>query len=292
MSQMLADIRRIVNEDVSNRITQYDVIYEAITNAIHANATKIICTFDSLDNLLKEDEVDLIERKVDSISVWDNGDGLNERNYSSFCKYRTEFKIDLGCKGVGRFIFLKTFKNITYVSHLVKEQEERTFKFDFDFDTDNIQISPKIIKSNSTEISLSEPSLHYLYPERAIDRRIDLDIHIIREKVLVHLIPTLFFYKKKLQRNIQIKFVDKRNNKTAIIKEKDIPEFFSQKFNVIGRDSIRFEFILHYQIKNEPGQLNAYYCANNRTVCEFSDKDFKIAFPRGYSGYLLLESDY
>ncbi len=76
MSQMLADIRRIVNEDISNRVTQYDVIYEAITNAIHANATKIICKLNSLDNLLKEDEVDLATRKVDAISVIDNGDGF------------------------------------------------------------------------------------------------------------------------------------------------------------------------------------------------------------------------
>ncbi len=47
MSQMLADIKRIVNEDVSNRVTQYDVIFEAITNSVHANATKIKCTLDS-----------------------------------------------------------------------------------------------------------------------------------------------------------------------------------------------------------------------------------------------------
>ena len=109
MSQMLTEIKRIVNEDVSNRVTQYDVIFEAITNSVHANATKIVCTLNSLDNLLKEDEVDLAIRKIDSISIWDNGDGLNEANYTSFCKYRTEHKLELGCKGVGRFIFLKTF---------------------------------------------------------------------------------------------------------------------------------------------------------------------------------------
>ena len=40
MSKMLAEIRRIVIEDVSNRIHQYDVMHEAITNAIHANATE------------------------------------------------------------------------------------------------------------------------------------------------------------------------------------------------------------------------------------------------------------
>lgn len=292
MSQMLADIKRIVNEDVSSRITQYDVIYEAITNAIHANATKIVCTLDSLDNLLKEDEVDLTNRRVDAITVWDNGDGLNDINYNSFCKYRTELKIKLGCKGVGRFIFLKVFKHIKYVSQLAKENEERSFSFDFEFDTDNIKTLPKTIKSNSTEISLIEPTLTYLYPERGIDRRIELDIDIIREKVLIHLIPTIFFYKKNLQRNIQIDFINKRGGNPVSITEKDVPIFISKGFTVMGRESITNQFTLHYQLKKEKGTLHAYYCANNRTVCEFSDKDFKISLPLGYSGYLLLESVY
>ena len=43
MSQIIAEIGRIVDEDISNRVNQYDVIFESITNAIHANATKITC---------------------------------------------------------------------------------------------------------------------------------------------------------------------------------------------------------------------------------------------------------
>jgi hypothetical protein len=42
MSKMFADIKRIVDEDISNRVNQIDVILEAITNAIHANATEIL----------------------------------------------------------------------------------------------------------------------------------------------------------------------------------------------------------------------------------------------------------
>lgn len=291
MSQMLADIRRIVN-DVSNRVTQDDVINEAITNSIHANATNIVCTLDSMDNLLKLDEDESIPRKVDFISIWDNGDGLNDLNYASFCKYRTEHKLDLGCKGVGRFIFLKTFKHIEYVSQLVKEQQEKTFRFELDFDTDNIKAFEKPVKNNSTTITLKEPTLLYLYPERGIDRRINLNIFEIREKVLLHLIPTLFFYKKKKKRNIKIDFIDLKSKSKVSIKHSDIPEFSSTTFKVIGRESKEFEFILYYKIVPDGGDLNAYYCGNNRTVCEFSDKDFKISLPPGYSGYLLLESVY
>ena len=52
MSKMFAEMKRIVDEDISSRVSQYDVIFEAITNAIHANATTIDCVFNSLILLL------------------------------------------------------------------------------------------------------------------------------------------------------------------------------------------------------------------------------------------------
>jgi hypothetical protein len=291
MSEMLAEIRRIVNEDISNRITQYDVLFEAITNAIHANATNIICSLNSSDNPLKENEVDIVNKKVDTISVIDNGDGLNKDNYNSFCKYRTEFKKALGCKGVGRFVFLKVYKNVRYKSQLTKEQEERTFKFNLDFDTENINIVPAKIVSNSTEISLSGLTSLYLDFDRHLDRRIDLDLGAIREKVLLNLIPTLFFYKKK-DISIKIQFIDSTTSNTTTIESSDVPDFAEKPFKIKDKESKLHDFILNYRIEKEDGKLNAFYCANNRTVCDFSEKDFKLSLPYGYSGYLLLESEY
>ena len=144
MSQMLAEIERIINEDVSNRVTQYDVLYEAITNSIHANATKIICTLNSFDNLLNDEEGnEIADRKIDTIKVADNGDGINDDNYNSFCKFRSNYKIKLGCKGVGRFTFLKVYDNAKYKSSLVSLQETRSFVFDSTFDTNNITKNPE-----------------------------------------------------------------------------------------------------------------------------------------------------
>ena len=51
-------------------------------------------------------------------------------------------------------------------------------------------------------------------------------------------------------------------------------------------------FILNHKLEKSSGVLYAFYCANSRTVCEFGDKDFKITLPYGYSGFLLLESEY
>ena len=291
MSQMLADISRIVNEDISNRVTQYDVLFEAITNAIHANATEIKCYLNSSDNQLKEGENEFGAIKIDTIKIVDNGDGLTDKNFASFSTYRTEHKKNMGCKGVGRFVFLKIFKNVNYKSRLKVEQEERKFKFDFEFDTENLIKETVEVESNETELTLSGLTTKYYDDSKRNDRRIELDIATIREKVLMNLIPTLFFYKQK-GTNINIEIHNEYDAISNKISSTDIPDFQDKIFEIKNKDGNVFKFNLHHKIDNIAGPLNAYYCANNRTVCEFNDKELKIAMPYGYSGFMLLESEY
>jgi hypothetical protein len=295
MSKMYAEIKRIVDEDISNRVTQFDVLFEAITNAIHANATIIQCALNSSENPIKENGVEIITKKVEAITIIDNGDGLTDPNYDSFCKYRSDYKKALGCKGVGRFVFLKVYDFAIFKSFLVAEKKQRVFRFDFDFDTDNLkkQDIDDVDKpeSNSTEIHLSSVSSNYLNYDRNIDRRIELDLDVIKEKVLLNLIPTLFFYKKKGV-SIEIKFIDKTTSDQLSITSNDIPDFVEKVFEIKDRVGVSFKFALNFRLENSPGTLNAFYCANNRTVCEFAEKDFKLSLPYGYSGFILMESIY
>lgn len=293
MSKMFAEIKRIVEEDISNRVTQFDVLYEGITNSIHANSTHIICTLATNDLLIEENGTEIGERKVDIITISDNGDGLNNENYDSFCKYRSEYKKTLGCKGVGRFVLLKIYHNAIYESLLEHEQEERHFRFDFEFDADNIQIkkAQKKIVENKTTITLNRLSQSYYDQKRGVDRRILLDLDTIREKALLNLLPTLFFYKKQ-GTNIKVDFVDSNSNNKVSITDKDIPSFKQKDFEIKDRYGNIHPFKLNHHIDDTFGNLYAFYCANNRTVNEFSDKEFKLSLPYGYSGYLLLESPY
>ena len=53
-----------------------------------------------LDNLLKEDEVDLGTRKVDEFLVIENGDVILRKTMKiDFLKYRSEYKSYLGMQG-------------------------------------------------------------------------------------------------------------------------------------------------------------------------------------------------
>jgi hypothetical protein len=290
MSKMLAEIGRIV-DDVSIRVSQYDILFESITNAIHAKANNIICKFNTIDNPIQEDGKELALRKVDSISIIDDGVGLDEANYNSFCNYRTEYKKEYGCKGVGRFVFLKVYKKVKFVSQLVNEQVERSFDFDLNFDTSNLEIKKKKIDVNKTELTFSTLTPLYLNSERYLDRRIGMNLSTIREKVLLNLLPTLYFNKKKGV-HTKIVFVDETTSDNLSITSDDIPNFDEKEFDIKDRDGKIITFVLSHKIDKVAGSLSAYYCANNRTVCEFSDKDLKITLPFEYSGYLLLESNY
>lgn len=293
MSQMLTEIMRIVSEDVSSRVTQYDVLFEAITNSIQANATKITCTLQCVNPPLEgEDGLSLDKKKVNNITITDNGNGFNDSNYDSFIHYRTKYKKDLGCKGVGRLTFLKVYRNVRYNSKLKDEKEVRSFVFNEIFDTDNLNKEKnEEITENLTEVQFIEVTPEYFNTERDLDRRIYLDLPEIKEKILLHLIPTLFFYQKRGV-NIEIQIIDSTSGELEIIVPSDVPSFQQKPFVVSDKDSVKYNFNLNYKVDNTGGKLNAYYCANNRTVCEFSEKELKLSLPSGYSGFFLLESPY
>jgi len=288
---MYAEIKRIVDEDISPRMTQIDVINEAITNAIHANATEIICELGSSDKPLHDGESMVTAKKVNTIRIIDNGSGLNDANFESFCKYRSDYKKDLGCKGVGRFVYLKVYQFAAFKSLLKTEQEERSFRFDLNWDSDNVGKKSQAVSENRTEVYLSSISPNYYNPDRHVDRRIDLNLEIIKEDVLVNLIPTLFFFKKK-NRNVQITFIDKTTEERVTITPEDVPEFKNQEFIVKEKTGVKTKFTLNYYIANEQGKLHSFYCANNRSVREFSESDLSFTLPNGYSGFMLCESPY
>ncbi len=231
------------------------------------------------------------EKKVNAIEVIDNGDGLNTANYASFTKYRTKHKLELGCKGIGRFILLKVYESVTYQSALQAEQEVVGFKFEIDFDTDSRTVMSAEVGENRTSASMLTLTEAYYNPEKKIDRRLNLNLEDIRNNVLHNLIPTLFFYK----RNgviITVTFHEKgTENVISITSDTDVPAFVEKSF-AVTRNGETNAFKLYHAIKTEPGGFDAYHCAHNRTVCSFSDVDLKLALPYGYSATMLLESSY
>ncbi len=70
---------------------------------------------------------------IDSIKIIDNGEGFTEENFESFGTMDSVHKASrFGCKGIGRFLWLKAFKKVSVDSvYLTKSGEKYHRHFDF-----------------------------------------------------------------------------------------------------------------------------------------------------------------
>ena len=55
------------------------------------------------------------ETDIHSFEITDNGAGFNDKNYVSFDIYGSDHKLEMGCKGVGRVLWLKAFSKNTSI---------------------------------------------------------------------------------------------------------------------------------------------------------------------------------
>ena len=142
---MQANIKSIVQDLKQVKVEQ--VSFEAITNAIQADATKIEIHLDSInyDAVLDTNENHLIQK----IKIIDNGHGFEEKDIESFKTYRSTYKKkDFGSKGVGRFLYLKLFKNVEIKSL------DNVISFS---EVNDVQISDTNIYFEKTSIELLNP---------------------------------------------------------------------------------------------------------------------------------------
>lgn len=63
--------------------------------------------------------------------VTDNGNGFNTENYTSFLEAYSQLKVKKGCKGIGRFLWLKAFDNVVINSTYFEDGHWHIRLFDF-----------------------------------------------------------------------------------------------------------------------------------------------------------------
>lgn len=121
-------------------------LYEAVVNSIH-----------SIDSLIKKGEISTImnasitikilrssqaaayqeiKPEITGFEITDNGAGFNAENFTSFQTLDSEHKIDLGCRGVGRLLWLKAFNKVQVTSSYNENGSTFTRTFDFNVTKD------------------------------------------------------------------------------------------------------------------------------------------------------------
>jgi hypothetical protein len=136
-------------------------IFEAVVNAIQAieeygdvKKGKIIVRI-KRDGQNSLSVVEADKQKIIGFEVIDNGIGFTELNYDSFLTSDTVHKMEKGCKGIGRFFWLKAFNSVNISSTYTENR--KTWKREIRFTKKNgiAEISKKQVKGKrQTVVSL------------------------------------------------------------------------------------------------------------------------------------------
>lgn len=238
------------------------VIFEAITNAIQANANQIIINIKS-DSL----EYEETDKYIDQIIVEDNGEGFTDENIKAFKEYKTKHKRELGCKGIGRFLYLKVFEEIDVKSlgNIIE------FRIDKDIkpqkDTNNI---------HGSEIIFKKPKFKIIYNREKLHKGIEEHF--------------LAYFKLLLDEGKNIEIIIKENgNRVECISNEDIPSFDTKEFNIKTH-----KFVMHYIYEPDEYISDGYYCAGKRVVKKNSELETnkKLKLYDKVKFVYILESEY
>lgn len=112
----------------------------------------------------------------------------------SFGEYLSSYKAELGCKGIGRFTWLKVFNEIKIKSQLLDECV--TIDFDKSYSDDKMKITKQKADKIYTEISFKYVTDNY-YNYKDKDERFKADIVAIKENIENHLMIKLFLLREE-----------------------------------------------------------------------------------------------
>ncbi|MBQ4522106.1 MAG: hypothetical protein IJA10_04040 [Lachnospiraceae bacterium] len=191
--------------------------------------------------------------------VTDNGEGFIEKNYHSFLEAYSTLKLSKGCKGIGRFLWLKAFDSVSVKS--IYMERDKWFKREFSFSIKNaiepedncIEIEVPDIQENSTEVCLK--GFKYEYREE-----VALSLESLAKKIIEHCLPYFIIEncpKVVLQDSLGEKYI--------------LNEYYNKLYrDTLHRDDFTIKgkvfSLYHMTVTEGADKHELHMCANNREV--------------------------
>ena len=169
-------------------------LFEAVVNAIQAiedspnRETGKISIFVHRDNIrIAAGEMEKVSsEKIEAFSISDNGIGLDQTNYDSFKSAYSTLKVQKGCKGIGRFLWLKAFDHVEIDSVFCDDGIYYQRKFDFSPDGNNPE--DNVTVSSRREIGTTVKLVGF---QTRYKNRSPVELDVIATKIIEHCL--LFF---------------------------------------------------------------------------------------------------
>lgn len=238
-------------------------LFEAISNSLHSIEEKnegkgivevrLIRQGDS-KTFKKLSIVDTYE--ITGMEVVDNGIGFDERNFESFLTADSDYKIEKGAKGIGRFVCLKAFKTVRVDS--IYQFENQFYHRYFDFKSEGTGIFNYSNQLDDRTVSGTKVSLLGFLPD--FQKKCPLKPTQISQKIVEHFLVHFLMGKTP-----QIKIVDANNDIVKVNKVYDDeikPGIKKGTFELKGEI-----FVVHLvKIYLDEAKHELHYCANGRDV--------------------------
>lgn len=194
--------------------------------------------------------------------IVDNGVGFDEDNYKSFKSSYSDFKADLGCKGVGRFVGLAVFKKIEVNSTYKSKSDGLMYQRSFVFTEAGIDPqNPLKVEETETKTTIKYSGIHEKFLKNPSHSE-------VADFLLKHI---LAYYvsgeppKITVSDTISTNLIDLKElfGKTISVEDDIVPmDISGHKFELYFLKTFFKNFHAH----------QIHYCANNREV-----KDVTIA---------------
>lgn len=262
MSSFTLDIKGQLNSMRLSESKALWPLYEAVVNSIQAiedsenkengKITIQIIREESGQNSLKGEE--RLER-IESFVITDNGSGMNTQNYKSFNTAYSTLKIQKGCKGIGRFLWLKAFKKVniksTYFENDQYHYREFTFSADGVEPEDNIRSTDN--KESETIVELDGFMKQY-------KNVAPVELDVIAKKIIEHCLP--FFISGRCPQIVITDNVSGSINLNQYFNDKIKDSLHQDHFKI--KDN---EFVLyHLRLPDGAAYHEIHFCANMQEV--------------------------
>jgi hypothetical protein len=240
-------------------------LFEAISNSIHSIQERGDADFDDLIEvrIIRQGKAETLEsiKVVDTypitgMMIVDNGIGFTELNFNSFLTADSDYKLEKGAKGIGRFVCLKAFNTVRVDSVYDTKLGKFHRKFDFKAEKGGIfDYENKIHEGNITGTRVS-----ILGYKAEYQKKCPKSLKEICEKIIEHFLVNF------LLNNIPTIRLVEQNGDTIIVNDlytRDIkPTIKNKGFEVKGEG---FEVNLVKLYRDKP-KHEIHYCANERDV--------------------------
>ena len=193
--------------------------------------------------------------------VTDNGNGFNTENYTSFLEAYSQLKVRKGCKGIGRFLWLKAFDKVTIKSTYFEDGLWHLRSFDFALAGVNPEQNDSILKLDDAQQQTIVSLNGFRNPYRD---SVAYSLESLAKKIIEHCLP--YFITGKCP---QITLKDNRGESFSL------NSYYEKTYkDSLHQDSMELRgkhYTLYHMLLSEGADKHELHlCANSREVKSYA----------------------